>query len=62
MTPSELIDKQIAGLPDWRGDLFAELRKLIHEAAPDIVEEWKWDTAVWRDHGISCQMNRRKRQ
>ena len=54
MNASELIDKQIADLPDWRGDLLARLRKLIHEADPDITEEWKWDTAVWSHKGLVC--------
>ena len=47
LTPSQHITNQIAELADWRGLLLARLRKLIHEAAPDITEEWKWDTAVW---------------
>jgi hypothetical protein len=51
MTPSEHITNQIAGLADWRGQLLARLRDLIHEAAPDITEEWKWDTAVWSQKG-----------
>ena len=45
--PSQLITQQIAELADWRGKMLARLRKLILEAAPDITEEWKWDTAVW---------------
>ena len=54
MNPSELITQQIADLPDWRGQLFARLRQLILEAAPDIKEEWKWDTAVWSHKGLVC--------
>jgi hypothetical protein len=54
MNPSERIDKQIAELTDWRGQLFARLRKLILEADPDITEEWKWDTAVWSHQGLVC--------
>lgn len=54
MNPSELIDKQIADLADWRGELFARLRTLILAADPDIVEEWKWDTAVWTHKGMVC--------
>jgi hypothetical protein len=46
MNPSELIDKQIQELDDWRGGMFVRLRKLIHEADPDITEEWKWSTGV----------------
>jgi hypothetical protein len=51
MTPSEYITNQIAELPDWRGQLLARLRALVHQAAPDITEEWKWDTAVWFQKG-----------
>jgi hypothetical protein len=51
LTPSEHITNQIAQLTDWRGPLLARLRALVHEAAPDIVEEWKWDTAVWSQKG-----------
>jgi Uncharacterized conserved protein len=54
MNPSELIDKQIADLPDWRGQMFAKLRKLIQQADPDLVEDWKWDTAVWTYKGPVC--------
>jgi hypothetical protein len=54
MTPSQLITKQIAELADWRGKMLARLRKLILEAAPDITEEWKWDTAVWSQNGLVC--------
>ena len=50
-TPSQLITNQIAELADWRGKMLARLRKLILEAAPDITEEWKWDTAVWSHKG-----------
>src|SRR6266849_5342331 len=54
MNPSELIDKQIAELADWRGQMIARLRKLIFEADPDITEEWKWETAVWSHQGLVC--------
>ena len=49
--PTMQIDKYIAGLPDWRGKRIARLRKLILEAAPGIVEEWKWNTPVWSHAG-----------
>ncbi len=49
--PSQLITNQISELADWRGKMLARLRKLILEAAPDITEEWKWDTAVWSHKG-----------
>ena len=52
---SELIDKRIAELDDWRGKTLARMRKLIKEAAPDVVEEWKWmGTPVWSHDGIVC--------
>ncbi len=54
LTPSQLITRQIAELADWRGNRLAQLRKLILEAAPDIAEEWKWDTAVWSQKGLVC--------
>jgi hypothetical protein len=52
---SELIDKRIADLGDWRGETLSRMRKLIREAAPDVVEEWKWmGTPVWSRDGIIC--------
>ncbi len=51
LTPAQRITNQIAGLADWRGQRLARLRQLIHEAAPDITEEWKWETAVWSQKG-----------
>ena len=52
---SELIDRRIAELGDWRGDTLSRMRKLIKEADPDVVEEWKWmDTPVWSLDGIIC--------
>lgn len=54
MNASANIDKQIASLPDWRGELITRLRALIHEADPDIVEEWKWETGVWTHNGMVC--------
>ncbi|MBO9560925.1 MAG: DUF1801 domain-containing protein [Caulobacter sp.] len=53
--PSELIDKAIAALDgDWRGETLARIRKLIHEAVPEVVEEWKWGIPVWSHDGILC--------
>ena len=54
LAPSQLITNQIAELDDWRGQMLARLRKLILEAALDITEEWKWDTAVWSRNGLVC--------
>ena len=52
---SELISKRIAELGDWRGETLARMRKLIKEADPDVVEEWKWmGTPVWSHNGIIC--------
>src|SRR5258705_5264085 len=52
---SELISKRIAELGDWRGKTLSRMRKLIKEAGPDVVEEWKWmDTPVWSHDGIIC--------
>ena len=51
LTPSQHIDKAIKDLPDWRGKMIARLRKLIHEASPEIIEDWKWDTPVFACKG-----------
>ena len=52
---SELIDQRIAELGDWRGATLRRMRTLIHEAVPDVVEEWKWmGTPVWSHGGILC--------
>jgi hypothetical protein len=57
---SELLDKRIAELGDWRGETLSRMRKLINEADPEIVEEWKWvkasspGTPVWSHDGIIC--------
>jgi hypothetical protein len=52
---SALISKRIAELADWRGETLGRMRKLIREAVPDVVEEWKWmGTPVWSRDGIIC--------
>jgi hypothetical protein len=51
MNASEQITKYIDGLADWRGKTVAQLRKLIRDAAPDAVEEWKWNTPLWSRNG-----------
>ena len=48
---SQQIDNYINGLTDWRGKMVARLRRLIREAAPELTEEWKWDTPVWSYKG-----------
>lgn len=49
-----LIDEKIETLGDWRGETLARVRALIHEAIPDVVEEWKWAVPVWESSGILC--------
>src|SRR5215813_10603631 len=52
---SEFISKRIAELDDWRGETLSRMRKLIKEADPDVVEEWKWmGTPIWSHDGIIC--------
>ncbi|HEY0506378.1 MAG TPA: DUF1801 domain-containing protein [Lysobacter sp.] len=52
---SQLIDERIAQLGDWRGKTLARVRKLIHQADPDVVEEVKWrGVPVWSHGGIIC--------
>lgn len=57
---AELIDQKIRELGDWRGKMFARVRKIIHDADPEIVEEWKWvkatspGTPVFSHGGIVC--------
>jgi hypothetical protein len=60
-TASERIDDKIAELDDWRGEKLAEIRKLIHEADPEVVEEWKWmGSPVWSHDGILLVGNAHK--
>ena len=52
-TPSDLIDRRIAELGDWRGETLARVRRLIHEAVPGVEETWKWrGVPVWEKDGI----------
>jgi hypothetical protein len=52
---SALIDQKIRELGDWRGNTLAQVREIIHEADPEIVEEWKWmGTPTWSHGGIVC--------
>ena len=52
---SALIDEKIEALGDWRGKMLAKVRKIIHQADPEIVEEWKWmGTPVWSHGGLVC--------
>jgi len=54
MDATREIDKQIADLGDWRGEMMTRIRKLIHEVDSEIVEEWKWGTPVFTRSGIVC--------
>ncbi len=49
-----LISQRIAELEDWRGETLGRMRKLIKQADPDVVEEWKWGNPVWSHDGIIC--------
>jgi hypothetical protein len=59
-SPSRLIDERIKELGDWRGEMLSQLRTLIKEADPEVVEEWKWvkptnpGTPVWSHDGMIC--------
>jgi hypothetical protein len=54
-SPSRLIDGRIKELGDWRGEMLARVRRLIKQADPEVVEEWKWrGVPVWSDAGIIC--------
>jgi hypothetical protein len=59
-SPSAFIDEKIKELGDWRGKTLAKVRRIIHEADPEIIEEWKWakpkspGTPVWSHGGIVC--------
>jgi hypothetical protein len=54
-SPSALIDRRIEELGDWRGQTLARVRKLIKQADPEVVEEWKWrGVPVWEHAGIIC--------
>lgn len=53
--PARLIDAKVKALGDWRGETFARIRALIHEAVPEVVETWKWrGVPVWERAGILC--------
>jgi hypothetical protein len=62
-SPSERIDELIATTPGWQGETFAKLRGIIHDADPEVTEEWKWvtpnrpGTPVWEHNGIVCHIN-----
>jgi hypothetical protein len=54
-SPSQLIDARIQELSDWRGETLAQVRSLIKQADPEVIEEWKWrGVPVWEHAGIIC--------
>ena len=54
-SPSQMIDERIEELGDWRGKMLSQLRALIKEADPAVVEEWKWrGVPVWSHDGLIC--------
>jgi hypothetical protein len=54
-SPSQLIDARIEELGDWRGERLAQIRALIKQADPEVVEEWKWrGVPTWEHDGIIC--------
>ena len=54
-SPSQLIDARIKELGDWRGKMLSQLRALVKQADPDVVEEWKWrGVPVWSHDGLIC--------
>jgi len=54
-SPSRLIDERIKALADWRGKMLSQIRALIKEADPEVVEEWKWrGVPVWYHDGMIC--------
>jgi hypothetical protein len=61
MSASKRIDKKIADLSDWRGERLTEIRTLIHEVDPDVIEEWKWmGSPVWSHEGMYALANAHK--
>jgi hypothetical protein len=54
-SPSKLIDARIKELPDWRGEVLSRIRRLVKQAVPEVVEEWKWrGVPVWSHDGMIC--------
>ena len=51
---SRMIDGRIKELGDWRGKMLSQIRALIKQADPDVVEEWKWENPVWSHDGLIC--------
>ena len=56
MDASEQIDKSIAEIKDWRGEELTRLRRLIHEADANMIEEWKWNSPIFTNNGMVCSI------
>jgi Uncharacterized conserved protein len=57
MSASENIDEYITGITDWRGELLAQLRDIINQADPNLLEDWKWGVPVWTKNGMVCAIS-----
>lgn len=54
-SPSQRIDARIDELPGWQGEMLSRIRRLIKQAVPDVVEEWKWrGIPAWSHDGMIC--------
>jgi hypothetical protein len=53
-SPSRMMDERIEELADWRGKMLSRLRRLIKQADPEVVEEWKWGVPAWSRDGLIC--------
>jgi hypothetical protein len=53
-SPTQLIDARIRELGDWRGKMLSRIRKVVKDADPEVVEEWKWNVPVWSRDGLIC--------
>jgi hypothetical protein len=61
MNPAENIEARIAELKDWRGKTYRQLRDIVNNSDPEIVEEWKWHTAVWTYGKLVCAVSAHKK-
>lgn len=57
MSPQEKIDSYLASADAWKSTVLTNLRKHIHEADPEIIEEWKWDVPVFTHNGMVCAIS-----
>ncbi|MES2970964.1 MAG: DUF1801 domain-containing protein [Patescibacteria group bacterium] len=57
MDTSEKINERISSYGDWRSDRLRELRKLVNEAAPELIEDFKWGVPVWTYNGMACAIS-----